>query len=46
VHLIRNSLDLAGWQDRKALAVALRTIYRAASAEAASAALEAFAQGP
>ena len=24
VHLIRNSLDLAGWQDRKALAIALR----------------------
>ena len=46
VHLIRNSLDLAGWQDRKALAVALRTIYTAASAEAASAALDAFAEGP
>lgn len=43
VHLIRNSLDLAGWQDRKALAVALRAIYTAASAEAASAALDAFA---
>ena len=46
VHLIRNSLDLAGWQDRKALAVALRTIYTAASAEAASAALDAFVEGP
>jgi transposase-like protein len=46
VHLIRNSLDLAGWQDRKLLALALRTIYTAASAEAAHAALETFAQGP
>jgi transposase-like protein len=45
VHLIRNSLDLAGWQDRKALAVALRMIYTAASADAASAALDAFAAG-
>ena len=46
VHLIRNSLDLAGWQDRKALAVALRAIYTAASADAASAALDTFAAGP
>ena len=46
VHLIRNSLDLAGWQERKALALALRTIYRAASAEAARAALDTFADGP
>jgi transposase-like protein len=46
VHLIRNSLDLAGWQERKPLAQALRAVYTAASAEAASAALDAFAQGP
>jgi transposase-like protein len=46
VHLIRNSLELAGWQDRKALAVALRAIYTAASAEAARAALDAFGAGP
>jgi putative transposase len=46
VHLIRNSLDLAGWQDRKALAVALRAIYTAANADAAAAAREAFAAGP
>lgn len=45
VHLIRNSLDFAGWQDRKALAKALRAIYTAASAEAAAAALDAFAAG-
>jgi putative transposase len=46
VHLIRNSLDLAGWQERKALAKALREIYTAATAEAAAAALDAFAEGP
>jgi putative transposase len=45
VHLIRNRLELAGWQDRKALAVALRAIYTAASADAARAALDAFAGG-
>ncbi|HEX5216258.1 MAG TPA: IS256 family transposase [Vicinamibacterales bacterium] len=46
VHLIRNSLDLAGWQDRRALATALREIYTAVSAAAAAAALDAFAEGP
>jgi len=46
VHLIRNSLDLAGWQDRKALAKALRAIYTAASADAAGVALDEFAAGP
>ena len=45
VHLIRNSLDYASWKDRKALAAAIRPIYAAASAEAAEAALEAFAAG-
>ena len=40
VHLIRNSLELAGWQDRKKLAVALRAIYTAPSVEAAWAAFE------
>ncbi len=30
VHLIRNSLDDAGWKDRKAVAAALRPIYAAA----------------
>jgi transposase-like protein len=45
VHLIRNSLDLAGWQDRKVLARALREVYTAASAEAAAAALDVFAAG-
>lgn len=46
VHLIRNSLDLAAWKERKALAAALRTVYTAPSAELALAALEAFAAGP
>jgi putative transposase len=45
VHLIRNSLALAGWQDRKALAKALRAIYTAASVDAAAVALDAFAAG-
>jgi putative transposase len=43
VHLIRNSLDYASWKDRKQLAAALRPIYAAVSAEAALAALDAFA---
>ncbi len=42
VHLMRNSLDFASWKDRKALAVALKPIYTAPSAEAASAELDAF----
>jgi putative transposase len=46
VHLVRRSLDLASWKDRKALAAALRVIYTAPSAEAAEAALDAFAAGP
>jgi transposase-like protein len=46
VHLIRNSLELAAWRDRKPLAAALRRIYTAPTADAASAALDAFATGP
>ncbi|MBT2303998.1 IS256 family transposase [Variovorax paradoxus] len=46
VHLIRNSLDYASWKDRKLLAAAIKPIYTAASAEAAEAELDAFAQGP
>jgi transposase-like protein len=45
VHLIRNSLDYAGWKDRKALAAAIKPIYTAVNAEAAAAALDAFEQG-
>ncbi len=36
VHLIRNSLNLASWKDRKALTAALKPIYQAATAEAAA----------
>ena len=45
MHLIRNSLDYAGWKDRKPLAAALRPIYAAASVEAIEAALDAFEDG-
>ena len=46
VHLLRSSLDFANWKERKPMAKALRPIYTAARAEAASAALEDFARGP
>jgi putative transposase len=46
VHLLRHSLDFANWKERKPLAAALRPIYTAASADAAAAALDAFADGP
>ncbi len=46
VHLIRNGLDLTSWKERKPLAAALRAIYTAPTAEAAVAALDAFAAGP
>jgi transposase-like protein len=45
VHLIRRSLDLVGWKDRKALARALRAIYTAPTADAAARELDAFAAG-
>jgi putative transposase len=46
VHLIRNSLQLASWKDRKALAQALKPIYQADHAEAAEQALSALEKGP
>lgn len=46
VHLIRNSLDFVSYKDRKAVAAALKDIYRAKDAEAGRDALEAFAEGP
>jgi transposase-like protein len=46
VHLIRHSMEFANWKERKAMAAALRPIYAAPSADAASAALDAFEQGP
>ena len=44
VHLIRYSMQFASWKERKPIASALKPIYRAASAEAAAAELEAFDQ--
>ncbi len=46
VHLIRNSLDFCSWKDRKPVAKELKTVYRAADAEAAAAALKEFEDGP
>ena len=46
VHLIRHSLAFANWKERKLLAVALRPIYTAPSAEAGSAALDIFERSP
>ncbi len=46
VHLIRHSLDFANWKERKPMATALRPIYAAPSADAASTALDAFERGP
>src|SRR5690349_17799556 len=43
VHLVHRSLAFVGWQDRKRVAGALRTIYRAETVEAGEAALQAFA---
>src|SRR5215210_6288830 len=42
VHLLRQSLDFANWKERKPLAVALRAIYTAPSADLAQNALDAF----
>jgi putative transposase len=46
VHLIRTSLDYVSYKDRKAVAAALKEIYRARNAEAGQAALDAFDEGP
>jgi putative transposase len=45
VHLIRNSMDFASWKDRKAIAAALKEIYRAKDADAGRQALDAFDAG-
>ena len=45
VHLIRNAMQLASWQQRKALAQALKPIYQADNVEAAEQALSEFEQG-
>jgi len=46
VHLIRSSLDYVSCKDRKAVAAALKEIYRARTAEAGREALDAFDEGP
>jgi putative transposase len=42
VHLLRHSLDLVSYRDRKAVAAALKGVYRAVDAEAGEKALTAF----
>lgn len=42
VHLLRASLNFANWKERNTMAADLKTVYRAATAEAAEAALAEF----
>ena len=42
IHLIRNSLAFVSWKDRKLIMPDLKAIYRAETAEAAAAELDAF----
>jgi putative transposase len=44
VHMVRHSLSYVGWKERKAVAVDLKAIYRAATEAEAEAALRAFEQ--
>ena len=46
VHLIRYSMQFASWKERRAIAAALKPIYRADHAAAAALELDAFDQGP
>jgi putative transposase len=46
VHLLRNSMDYAGWKDRKPIATALKAVYRAPDAASAAIALSEFEEGP
>ena len=46
VHLIRHLLAFVSYKDRKAVAAALKQIYKATGADAGKTALEAFADGP
>ena len=46
VHLIRTSLAYVSYKDRRAVAAALKEVYRARNAEAGQATLEAFDEGP
>lgn len=45
VHLLRHSLEFVSWKDRRAVAAALKEIYRAVDPDAAEAALTAFEAG-
>lgn len=45
VHLLRHSLEFVSWKDRKAVAAALKDIYRAVDAEAGDKALGEFEAG-
>jgi putative transposase len=45
VHLLRHSLDFVSYKDRRAVAAALKDIYRAVDAKAGEAALTAFEDG-
>ena len=45
LHLVRGSLAHASYRDRKPVAAALKEVYRADTAEAAAAALDAFESG-
>ena len=46
VHLLRHSMNVASWKDRKHVARALKAVYRAGDAEAGLAALAEFEAGP
>src|SRR3712207_5152656 len=46
VHRLRHSLAFVAYKDRKAVAAALKDIYRAVDAKAGEAALSAFEEGP
>ena len=46
VHLLRNSMEYAGWKDRKPVATGLKNVYRAPDAHAAAVALTEFEEGP
>lgn len=46
VHLLRHSLDLVGYKDRKSVAAALKEVYRAVDAAAGEKALTDFEEGP
>src|SRR6478672_5046324 len=46
VHLIRNSLNLASWKDRKGLTAALKPIYQAAKCQSGGRCAQSICSGP